>query len=163
MAEADQPHGAGDVRQKYATEIAELLWMATEHRRVLHDRTDYLYMLQAILGFEGVPIWCENLEGLVIGEYEVSCPTCETTLFIVISGDEHFSTSGDHALEDDVAKTPLHSADPKSLRGIGRRLYEVALTDGRHDVAAAMTYLFGNARCTDCGTGFCVADQVGRA
>ncbi|MBG0831749.1 hypothetical protein HS041_28945 [Planomonospora sp. ID67723] len=163
MAGADQPHGAGAVRQRYATEIAQLLRMANERRRTLHDCTDYLYLLHAIVAFEGVPGGCEALEGLGNGVYAVSCPACATALFIVIGDDGYFSTSGDHVLKDDVTKTPLRPANPESLNGVGRRLHGIALADGQHDAAAAMTYLFGTALCTSCGAAFCVADQVGRA
>ncbi|MFF9206536.1 hypothetical protein ACF1AE_33050 [Streptomyces sp. NPDC014986] len=46
------------------------------------------------------------------------------------------------------------------MDGIGRRLHDIALADGHQDVASAMTYVFGDATCPDCETGFSVADQV---
>ncbi|MYX04125.1 MULTISPECIES: hypothetical protein [unclassified Streptomyces] len=57
-----------------------------------------------MLSFEGVVGWGENLAwGLVNEEYEVSCPSCEAALFIVIGERGFFSTSADYALsEDDV-------------------------------------------------------------
>ncbi|MEV7007336.1 hypothetical protein [Streptosporangium sp. NPDC051022] len=162
MAGADQPHGAGEVRATYAAEIAELLRMANGHLRTLRNRTGYLYLLEAVLGLEGVPVWSEELAWeLDSGEYEVSCPDCETDLFIVIGDHGCFSTAGDHALEDDVEKAPLRPTAPGDLYGIGRRLHDIALADGHPDIATAMTYLFGNARCTDCGADFLVADRVG--
>ncbi|MER5419052.1 hypothetical protein [Streptosporangium roseum] len=164
IAGADQSHGVGDVRDKYAIEIAALLRMADEHLRMLSDRADYIYLLEAILSFEGIPVWCEYLAwGLVAGEYDVSCPDCETGLFIAIGDYGHFSTNGDYALEDDVRKVPLLPADPGDLHGIGQRLHGLASADGQNDVAAALTYLFGNAVCPDCGTDFSVADQIGGA
>ncbi|MCX4745064.1 hypothetical protein OG455_05915 [Kitasatospora sp. NBC_01287] len=162
VAGADQPHGAGDVRVKYAQDIAALLRMANEHLRTSPDRTEYIYLLEALLAFEGVPVWGEDLAwGLVNGEYGVSCPNCETGLFIAIGDYGHFSTSGDYALDDNVEKAPLRPAGPGDLDGIGQRLHALALTDGQKEVATAVTYLFGSARCTDCGTDFAVADQVG--
>lgn len=41
------------------------------------------------------------------------------------------------------------------------RLHSLALGDGQPDVATALTYLFGGAHCTDCGTDFVVADRMG--
>jgi hypothetical protein len=164
MAGADQPHGVGDVREKYAIEIAALLRMAKEHLRTLSDRAEYIYLLEAILRFEGIQVWREDLSwGLVNGEYEVSCPGCEASLFIAIGDYGYFSTSGDYALEDDVQKVPLLPADPGDLHAIGQRLHSLALADGQNDVAVALTYLFGNALCPDCETEFSVADQIGDA
>ncbi|WP_157880013.1 hypothetical protein [Streptomyces natalensis] len=161
MAGAGQPHEAGDVRNTYAIEVAALLRMANEHLRTLPDSDEYIYLLEAALALEGIPVWSEVLAwGLVNGGYGVSCPGCETGLFIAIGEYGHFSTSGDYALEDDVEKTSLRPAHPADLEGIGRRLHGVALADGRQDVAATMTYLFGHATCPDCGTDFSVADQV---
>ncbi|MDY0810047.1 hypothetical protein [Kitasatospora purpeofusca] len=162
VAGADQLNEAGDVRVKNAQDIAVLLRMANEHLRTASDRTDYIYLLEALLAFEGVPVWGEELAwGLVNGEYQISCPHCETDLFIAIGDYGCFSTSGDYALHDDVEKAPLRPADPGDLRGIGQRLHTLALGDGRRDVATALTHLFGHAHCTDCGTDFAVADQVG--
>ncbi|WP_269856057.1 hypothetical protein [Streptomyces sp. RPT161] len=161
MAGAEQPHGAGDVREKYAGEVAALLRVANEHLRTPTDRIEYIYLLEAVLALEGVPVWSQDLAwGLVNEEYEVSCPGCETSLFIVIGEYGYFSTSGDYAVEGNVDKRSLRPAVPRDLKGIGRRLHSVALADGRDDVAAAMTYLFGRAVCPDCGTDFAVADQV---
>ncbi|MFC5668441.1 hypothetical protein ACFP3U_36470 [Kitasatospora misakiensis] len=158
----DELDEVGDVRVTYAQEIAVLLRMVNEHLRTAPDRTDYIYLLEALLACEGVPVWGEDLAwGLVNGEYQISCPQCETDLFIAIGDYGYFSTSGDYALDDTVEKAPLRPADPGDLHGIGQRLHTLALSDGQGDVATALTYLFGSAHCTDCGTDFAVADQVG--
>ncbi|MEE1821127.1 hypothetical protein PUR61_02760 [Streptomyces sp. BE20] len=162
VAGTGQLHGADDVRVKYAQEIATLLRMANEHLRTSPDRTDYIYLLEALMAFEGVPVWGEELAwGLVNGEYQISCPDCETSLFIAIGDYGYFSTSGDYALDDHVEKAPLRPVGPGDLRGIGQRIHALAFTDGQNEVATAVTYLFGSAHCTDCGADFAVADQVG--
>jgi len=55
MAGSDQPHGAGDVRLEHAVEVETLLSLANEHLRAATDRTEYVYLLEAMLSFEGVP------------------------------------------------------------------------------------------------------------
>ncbi|MFB8354235.1 hypothetical protein [Streptomyces niveus] len=163
IAGSDQPHGAGDVRAHHVTEVKTLLAAVNKHLRTSSDRNEYAYLLESMLSFEGVVSWSEDLAcGLVNEEYEVSCPGCQANLFIVIGERGFFSTSGDYALsEDDVETTPLRPANPAAMDGIGRRLHDIALTDGHQEVANAMTYVFGEATCPDCETGFSVADQVG--
>ncbi|MEV8312395.1 hypothetical protein AB0P36_35215 [Streptomyces flavidovirens] len=162
MAGAEQPHGAGDVRAQHAPEIETLLAVVNQHLRTASDRTEYIHLLEAMLGFEGVIGWSEDLAwGLGNEEYEVSCPGCETSLFIVLGERGFFSTSEDYALsEDDVETRPLRPANPADLDGIGRRLHHIALTDGQHEVANALTHVFGDATCPDCETDFSVARQV---
>ncbi|MFG3000803.1 hypothetical protein [Streptomyces sp. NPDC048340] len=162
VAGAGQPHDAGDVRLEYAAEIATLLSVANNRLRSASDRTEYAYLLEAVLSFDGVLGWSEDLAwGLTNEEYEVSCPHCEASLFIVLGERGFFSTSGDYALsEDDVETRPLRPADPAALDGIGRRLHDIALADGQREVANALTYVFGAAACPDCETSFSVSDQV---
>ncbi|MFD7105724.1 hypothetical protein [Streptomyces celluloflavus] len=162
MAGAEQRHGAGDVRAQHAAEVESLLAAVNQHLRTASDRTSYIHLLEAMLGFEGVVCWSENLAwGLGNEEYEVGCPGCQTGLFIVLGERGFFSTSEDYALSDDDVETrPLLPATPANLDGIGRRLNDIALSDGQHEVAHALTYVFGRATCPDCETEFSVADQV---
>ncbi|MFF7993437.1 hypothetical protein ACFZDG_27050 [Kitasatospora xanthocidica] len=119
--------------------------------------------MEAMLGFEGVAGWSEDLAwGLGNEEYEVSCPGCEASLFIVFGARGFFSTSDDYALRnDDIVTRALHPTAPADLDGIGRRLHDLALADGQREVAHALTYVFGHATCPDCEADFSVADQVG--
>ncbi|MFJ9447892.1 hypothetical protein ACIRRH_39605 [Kitasatospora sp. NPDC101235] len=93
------------------------------------------------------------------GEYEVECPYCGVNLFIVIGEEGFFSCSDDYALGD-VEKSLLRAADPAELEGLAERLHDQALADGQPVVAERLLYLFGQSSCTDCGTGFSVADRV---
>lgn len=164
MAGADQPEEAADVRARYADELAALLSLANEHRRAADDPNEYAYLLEAVLSFEGVDGWSEDLAwGLTNEEYQIACPGCEVDLFIVLGERGYFSTSGDYALSADVATNPLRPADPSALTGltgIGRRLHDTALADGRQEVAKALTYVFGDATCPDCAEDFSVAAQI---
>ncbi|MET9540555.1 hypothetical protein ABZY16_24080 [Streptomyces sp. NPDC006553] len=162
MAGAEQAHGVGDVRTRHSAEIAALLASVNRHLRTANDRTEYIDLLESMLGFEGVAGWSEDLAwGLGNEEYEVSCPGCETNLFIVIGEHGFFCTGQDYALSDDTVEArPLRPTSPATLEGIGSRLHGIALTDGQHEVAHALTYVFGNATCPDCETDFSVAERV---
>ncbi|MFC8794142.1 hypothetical protein [Streptomyces cinereoruber] len=162
MAGAGQPHGAGDVRTRYAPEIATLLASVNRHLRTAADRTEYIDLLESMLGFEGIAGWSEELAwGLGNEEYEIPCPGCETDLFVVVGERGFFCTAEDYALSDDsVEARPLRPTRPADLEGLGRRLHDIALADGHHDVAHALTFVFGSATCPDCETDFSVADRI---
>ncbi|WP_326737688.1 hypothetical protein [Streptomyces sp. NBC_01022] len=165
MAGAGQSHGAGDVRVTYAAEVAALLSLANERLRTAADRSEYAYLLEAVLSFEGVFGWSEELAwGLTNEEYEVSCPGpgCAAAVFIVVGEYGFFSAVGDYAtLPDDQVRTkPLRPAEPAALTGIGRRLHDVALADGQQEVARTLTHIFGDATCPDCAEDFSVAARI---
>ncbi|MFJ6136817.1 hypothetical protein [Kitasatospora sp. NPDC092286] len=161
-AGAGQLHGAGDIRSEHAAEIAALLRTVNQYRRTASDRTEYIHLMEAMLGFEGVVGWSEDLAwGLGNEEYEISCPGCEASLFIVLGERGFFSTSDDYALSDgDIETRALRPAAPADLDSIGQRLHDIALADGQREVAQTLTYVFGNATCPDCETDFSVADQI---
>ncbi|MFJ8164304.1 hypothetical protein ACIRBY_25740 [Streptomyces sp. NPDC096136] len=163
LAGSEQSHGAGgDVRALYAAETETLLALVHAHLRTAPDRTEYTYLLECMLGFEGVMSWSEELAwGLVSEEYAVTCPGCRVHLFIAIGAYGFFSTSSDYALaEHEVETRPLRPVDPAAMAGIGRRLHRIALADGQQELADALTYVFGDATCPDCGTDFSVADRI---
>ncbi|GAB7188973.1 hypothetical protein ATKI12_8804 [Kitasatospora sp. Ki12] len=162
VAGAGQRHGAGDVRSERAAEIATLLRTVDQYRQTAPGRAEYIHLIEAMLAFEGVAGWSEDLAwGLGNEEYEVSCPGCEASLFIVFGARGYFSTSADYAVADgDIETRALHPAAPTEPGGIGRRLHDLALADGQREVAHALTHVFGHATCPDCETDFSVADQV---
>lgn len=94
------------------------------------------------------------------GEYELDCPACEITLFVVFGEHGRLATSEDHAIKADVTTTPLLPALPDELGGLGGRLHGVSIEAGQNDVAATITHVFGRATCPECHTVFSVADQV---
>ncbi|GLW10306.1 hypothetical protein Misp01_54340 [Microtetraspora sp. NBRC 13810] len=161
VAGARQPHGAGDVRMIHAAEIEELLRLTNETMHAAIDEDSFIYMLQAVLAFEDVPVWDEMLEQLLQGEYELeNCPGCGVHLLVAIGADGYFATSGDYAIEDDPAKGELAPAVPSELDHVARRMYDTAQSLGRENLTTRLLYLFGNATCPDCRTTFQVADQV---
>lgn len=152
---------AGDVRATYAAEIGELLRLVNETMCAPIGETDFIYMLQAALAFENVPVWDESLDRLVDGEYEVDeCPGCQAHLYVVIGDDERFTTSGDYALDDAVPKGELSPAAPAELDDVARRIYGTADDLGQEDVAKKLLYVFGTGTCPDCDTRFSVAERI---
>ncbi|MFF7991408.1 hypothetical protein ACFZDG_16650 [Kitasatospora xanthocidica] len=163
VAGTGQSHGAGDVRTEHAAEIATLLRTVDQYRRTAPDRGEYIHLMEAMLAFEGVVGWSEDLAwGLGNEEYGISCPDCEANLFIVFGARGFFSTGDDYAVADgDIETRALRPAAPTDLDGIGRRLHDLALADGQREVAHALTHVFGHATCPDCEADFSVAGQIG--
>lgn len=163
LVQADQRYETRNLRHQYAPEVARLLGAANRWRQVTADRNDYCHLLEAVLNLEGDIHWAEDLIwGLVSEEYELECPDPDgcASLWVVIGERGFFSAAEDYALSDDVETFPLHPADPHALEGLGRRLYDLALTDGHEEVAHALTYAFGDATCPECEQRFSVLAQV---
>ncbi|MFF7456435.1 hypothetical protein [Kitasatospora sp. NPDC008115] len=153
---------AGGVRAEFATEAEDLLAAANRHLRGGADADDYVHLLGAMLGLEGVPGWSEELAwGIANEEYQVACPDCEADLFIALGERGFFSAADDYALSDGAVETrPLRPADPAALDGIGRRLHGLALADGQREVAHVLTHVFGHGTCPSCEARFAVADRI---
>lgn len=64
----------------------------------------------------------------------------------------------DYVITADVARTPLRPALPDELDGLGLRLHSLSATAGQDAVAETITYVFGEATCSECGTVFSVAE-----
>ncbi|MFD3619542.1 hypothetical protein ACFWWT_30760 [Streptomyces sp. NPDC058676] len=151
---------------RFAREIGELLGVA---RGLLDDPTvdesSFVYLLQSVLAFEGVPVWSRELEGVCDGEYELDCPGCEDGLFVAFGSYGTFAVAGDYVGPGAVGeegRAELVPAAPDQLEGIGARLHQAAARAGRPEVAQALTYVFGEARCPSCDVVFSVSEQVER-
>ncbi|MER6470956.1 hypothetical protein [Streptomyces collinus] len=143
----------------YADKIEPLRLLANDRIREPANPDVYVYLLQAAMAFDGVPVWSECLEGLAEEEYEASCPECEMGVFIVIGEAGYFSAVGDYE-PGDPAGIPLRPALPDDLDGPARQLYGAAYEAGAERVAVGLTHLFGSATCAECGSEFSVAEQV---
>ncbi|MFR9724804.1 hypothetical protein ACL02R_15790 [Streptomyces sp. MS19] len=153
----------GPVRTEYAAEITNLLAAAGACLATATDRAGYTGLLGAVLGLEGAAGWSEDLAaGLGDEEYEVPCPACDAGLSVVLGERGFFCADGWEALpgHEDTTR-PLVPTAPEDLAGMGRRLYDMTLGDGQHEVARLLTHVFGRAVCPGCGTGFPVADRIG--
>lgn len=149
-------------RTRYAEALATLRRLSDGWLSAPTDAQTFVYRLQAVLALEGDPVWGKELDRIVDEEVEVECPTCGTSLFVAIGERGHFATHEDYATKSDVERTPLLPAATGELIGVGHRLHTMSLEAQQPAVAAALTYLFGRATCTQCGTTFQVCDQVGR-
>ncbi|WP_280881686.1 hypothetical protein [Streptomyces pseudovenezuelae] len=152
-------------RELYAREIDELLATARE-LLAGPDPTAPLFvnLLQSVLSFEGAGIWSEALAGVNSEEYEFECPECEESLYIAFGGYGTFVSVGDYVPgagdQDPESRGKLTPAVPEQLSGMGARLHGEAVAHGQAEVARALTYVFGEARCPSCDTVFPVSQEV---
>ncbi|KAK1184333.1 hypothetical protein B7755_043260 [Streptomyces sp. NBS 14/10] len=163
LVQADQRYETRKPRHQHAPEVGRLLAASNRWRQATADRNDYCHLLEAVLNLEGDIHWAEDLMWGIAGEeYELECPDADgcAAVWVIIGERGFFSASEDDALCDDADTRPLHPAAPRILDGLGRRLYELALSDGHEDVAHALTYAFGEATCPQCERRFSVVGQV---
>ncbi|WP_344006790.1 hypothetical protein [Streptomyces thermocarboxydovorans] len=99
-------------------ELARLTEEALRHPGLAGNSADYVYLLSALLGFEGIGVWSEELDGLNDEEYEVPCPACGAENFIVIGEHGFFSTVDSMYMDSDAGRrVPLQPRSPSSLGG----------------------------------------------
>ncbi|MDR7327398.1 MULTISPECIES: hypothetical protein [Catenuloplanes] len=131
-------------RACYADDIAALRTMAVERLPAASDDSAFVYLLQAILGFDGDDTWGKHLDHLNDGEVEVRCPEC-----------------------DEETLVNLSAGDPDIVPGLSgelaERLHAEATQAGRVAVATNVTRLFGRIVCPGCGNRFDGADNVAGA
>lgn len=156
-----QSYRPPDVRTTYSAEIATFLNLTNRQLRACSDNVSYIYLLGALLAFEGSLDWSDELTaGLANGEFEVTCPGCEADLYVVLGDPGSFSTAGDYVGNAAVAKSPLLPTDPGHLQGIAHRLHDLATSDGQPALANSLTYVFGNATCPTCSTNFPITENL---
>lgn len=141
--------GGADERKLYEAQIAELLPVARDFLGGIPADApgDFVYHLQGLLAFEGVPFWSTELE-LLLEEFEVACPEC---------GDQWATSVGEDHEDFGVE---LLAADPAELSDTGARLHTLALQGGQGELAVSLTRLFGWARCGECEAVFGVAEAL---
>lgn len=164
IASTDSPWPAELVRASLAEEIEQLTCAAAEslqHPSLNEDPVMYIHALQALLAFEGVPVWSDHLDGINNEEYEVPCPHCEIENFVAFGSYGYFSTLDSMYMRNTgTRREPLQPESPANLHALPRRLHTQALADGHPDVAEKITYVFGQATCADCGQDFRVDEAV---
>ncbi|GHH34347.1 hypothetical protein [Lentzea cavernae] len=144
--------GDDEVRAEHAASITRLSKTANA---VLPDTDEdaYTYVLESVLVLEGVLDQADVLSwGMTDQEYEVECPECDTPMFVVV--DEGVSRT------EEGGERPLRPADPAALEGLGRRVWETATAHGKEKVAHTFRYVFGQATCPECDTGFTVSEVL---
>ncbi|MFF4168070.1 hypothetical protein [Streptomyces sp. NPDC001741] len=164
VASTDRPYGTPAPEDSHAAEIAELITLVEEalHHPSLAGRPDrYVELLEALLAFEGVEVWGEELHGLSGGEFEVPCPACEAENFVVFGEYGYFSTTDSFYMNEAAGhRRDLQPAAVSSLEGLAARLHACALADGQREVASNLTYVFGSAYCAECDVLFRVDHAI---
>ncbi|MFJ4524870.1 hypothetical protein ACIP4Y_28630 [Streptomyces sp. NPDC088810] len=163
-ASTDRPYDEQDPHVAYAPEMSDLVQLTEEALRdpiLADDPATYVYLLAALISFEGVEVWGEQLDGLNDDEFEVPCPSCSTENFVAFGEYGFFSTTDSMYMNETTAKKmPLQPADISALERLAQRLHSRALADGQTDVAHKLTYVFGTAQCAECDEVFSVAEAV---
>jgi hypothetical protein len=130
----------GTGRRLYANDIATLRAMTLERLAAgTSDDATFVYLLQAVLAFEGDETWGKELDRVIAREVDIRCPMCEREALI--------------EFQPDLIEPGLSSE-------LARRVHAAAEQAGRDQVATAFTYLFGRTSCTSCGTRFAIADNL---
>ncbi|MFG3442256.1 hypothetical protein ACGF0J_33865 [Nonomuraea sp. NPDC047897] len=167
VAGETQLHQPGYCRKRYPAEIDELQRIVQRHlteEAFEGDEHDYLYPLEDLLAFEGVPVWSECL---LPNLHDVICPSCSEHLEIDLS---HSSTPGTRRRDphESVRKlnfkgptlTGIRPAKPADLQLLASRLHRMAVKAGQTAAAEHLTYLFGHTTCPACAADFSVPKQI---
>ena len=158
------PCDAPNVRATHSAQIGQLATLTAEtlaHPSLAADSTTYVYVLQALLAFEGVEVWGEHLDGINDEEYEVPCPHCDIENFVAIGSYGYFTTLDSMYMSNTGARRePLQPAPLADLHALPTRLRQQALTDGHTHVADKIPYIFGHATCVDCRNVFRVDEAI---
>lgn len=128
-------------RAAYAEEIMALRALAAESLPGASTDSMFVYLQQAMLGFDGDEVWGKQLDRINDGEVDVQCPGCEEELTLDLTSD------------DSLIEPGLSSA-------LAVRLHAEAVQAARNTVATTLTRLFGQLTCPSCGTPFALADHL---
>jgi hypothetical protein len=133
---------AGDDRERHAAEIAALRALTVENLTAgASDERMFVYLQQAVLGFDGDDTWGRRLDLINDGEAGAECPSCEAELLLSL----------------DPADSPIV---PDLSEPLAARLHAAAVSGGFPEVAATVGLLFGRCCCPECGAEFRVAERV---
>ncbi|MET9632493.1 hypothetical protein ABZX92_34060 [Lentzea sp. NPDC006480] len=131
-------------------------FLAASNRLLPTANGYYGCLLAGQLAFEGTEYWPRLAHGLDMRYYDVPCPRCDTTIWLVfelgIAKASYIDEIGD--------TSPLRPVEPSALTGTARRLYDTAAAHGRQSVMDAIRHVFGQATCPLCATEFSVAGRV---
>ncbi|MFD8309091.1 hypothetical protein ACFV29_43295 [Streptomyces sp. NPDC059690] len=166
VVEEQQLHEPGYVQGRYPSAINELHQLTQNQvmvRPFEGDEDDFLYWLEHLLAFEGVPVWRRNLRRAA---YPVVCPSCAGSLEIDLS----YKLRGTRRRDPNVrfrvvgregpVLTDVRPAAPADLPPPASRLHGLAVRAGQSAVADHLSHLFGRTTCPDCASEFSVSDQI---
>lgn len=166
VVEEQQLHEPGYVQTRYPAAINELHQLTQNvvgTRPFEGDVDDFLYWLEHLLAFEGVPVWRRSLRR---EEHPVVCPSCALSLEIDLSykgpGTRHRDPNARFRVvgREGPIVHGIRPADPVDLPPLASRLHDVAVRADQPATAEHLTHLFGSTTCPDCASDFSVPDQV---
>jgi len=161
VARHDQSLQFLNVRRLYSSEIESFIGLSEETlAQARLDWAEFVFILQAWLGFKDVSVWKIQFDRLVDGEFETLCPNCHTELLVVVGPDKFFAAEQDYIVVTDAKLSPLLPLEIQQLSGTGKILYEMAVTAKQNGVADQIRYLFGNAKCPHCDISFSIPDSI---
>ncbi|WP_035855780.1 hypothetical protein [Cryptosporangium arvum] len=103
--------------------------------------TTWVYLRQAVLGFDGDEVWGRSLDRVNDGGADAVFPECDDELLLELTSDNPLITPG--------LSSPL-----------AVRLHDEAVSAGHDAVATTLTHLFGQVTCPGCDATFDLADHV---
>ena len=166
VVEEQQLHEPGYVQTRYPAAINELHQLTQNvvvTRPLEGDVDDFLYWLEHLLAYEGVPVWRRSLRREV---HPVVCPSCALSLEIDLSCKGPGTRRRDPNARFRIVgrEGPIvhgvRPAAPVDLPPLASRLHGVAVRAGQPATAEHLTHLFGSTTCPDCASDFSVPDQV---
>ena len=125
--------------------------------------TDLIYVLQAVLAFEGDRFWGGQLDRLASGEFEGQCPTCQAELYVVVGQYGFFTTSEEWVNRPGTTRAPIVPTEPGSLTGAGRWLDQQAARSSQPLVSRWIQHLFGMSSCPSCSRQFRIEESIRQA
>ncbi|MEV8067860.1 hypothetical protein AB0P32_17280 [Streptomyces sp. NPDC085995] len=166
VTEEQQLHPPGYVQSRYPSAVAELHRLTRDQvttRPFDGDEDDFLYWLENLLAFEGVPVWRRNLRR---DAQPVVCPSCAGSLEIDLSQQPE-GTRRRHADalfrglgREGPVLTGVRAAAPADLPPMASRLRSLAVAAGRPAAAVRLARLFGRTTCPVCAADFSVPDRI---
>lgn len=161
LARADQSLQFLNVRQQYSAEIDSFIRLAEETLSENGlESAEFIFVLQAWLGFKDIPVWKIQFDRFVEGEFEAVCPDCKTDLFLAVGPDRFFAAEQDYVVAPDPTFSQLEPVQISALSGIGRTLYDMAISAQQEPLAHRITYLFGTAECPHCKAVFSIPKSI---
>lgn len=147
----------------YRAAVPAALAMATADLARVEHRLSGIYLLKAAASFAGFDGAARVLSGFADEEFCLACPCCGVGLYVwpvpeglsVATADPVFTPS---------AKTALVTAGPvdnsAQLDAFAWLQAQTAALPCLDDVARRLPFLFGGARCAECGQAFSLMDAL---
>jgi hypothetical protein len=123
------------------------------------SRNDRVYLVQAMMAFDGDRVWGHALERVNDGEFSAVCPACRKDLYVVV-GDEAFCCVEDWVRSGEAHRSHIAPNAPERLAGTGRALHTLCIASGDLELGKWICQVFGTSTCPNCTQPFDIANAV---